>query len=124
MAHPIYDALQSMTPAERADYKAQTIRSWPGLEGRSWSVIRNGHTWTLTILSAPTYVGGLLRLDLGLTRDGVDVPLNGPFLFRNPPILVPDPAGDITGSDGSTYREDVLAAVRQMVLDAVRDAIR
>jgi hypothetical protein len=54
-----------------------------------------------------------------------------PFYFYNPPVLVPDPAGDIvktwTDRQGTVhearFREDVVEALRQVVLDALKDAI-
>ena len=127
--HPITDALAGLTADQRADYKAQAIRSWPGLAGKSWTLNRSGFVWVVTILAVPTFERGLLRIRLGLTRDGVAVPWNddGWLEIRNPPILVDDPAGDIVRTwvdlDGVTQTrrlsENVLLALGAAILDAL-----
>jgi len=131
MSHPVSDALASMTPAERHAYKVEVYRALSNVVGRTFTPRANV---AVTIIAA-SVEHGLLRFVFGVTINGVSVDLSAanPFYFHNPPILVPDPAGDIvrTSTDPQTglpvehrYREDVQAALRAMVLDALKDAIQ
>lgn len=52
-------------------------------------------------------------------RDGVEIPLDNPFVFVNPPLLVPDPDGPIV-LDSGNYREDWAAVVETIVIQAVK----
>ena len=126
MAHPLSDAMIGMTPEERAVYKATASRDFPNALGRTFT---KGPA-VVTILEVPQLVGGRLRLVLGLTLNGVTQDLSGfnPLYVVNPPILVDDPAGDITrtwvDSEGVTQTrvlaEDRLRALRAIVIDALK----
>jgi len=126
MSHPLSDAMAGMTPEERAVYKATAFRDFPNAVGRTFA---KGPA-VVTILEAPELVGGTLKLVLGLTLNGVEQDLSGfnPLLVRNPPILVDDPAGDITRTwvdqQGVTQTrvlaEDRLRALRAIVIDALK----
>ena len=125
MSHPISDAMAGMTPEERAVYKATAFRDFPNAVGRTFT---KGPA-VITILEVPELVNGTLRLVLGLTLNGVEQDLSGfnPLYVRNPPILVDDPAGDITrtwtDSDGvhtRTLAEDRLRVLKPIVIDALK----
>lgn len=126
MSHPISDAMIGMTPEERAVYKATAYRDFPNAVGRTFT---KGPA-VVTILEVPALENGLLRLVLGLTLNGVTQDLSGfnPLYVRNPPILVDDPAGDITRTwvdqQGVTQTrvlaEDRLRALRAIVIDALK----
>ena len=135
MAHPISDAMAGMTPEERAIHKATAFRDFPNALGRTFT---KGPA-VVTILEVPTVVNGTLRLVLGLTLNGVAQDLSGfnPLYVRNPPILVDDPAGDITLTWTTQVRnpvthliedvvhtrvlaEDRLRALKAIVIDALK----
>lgn len=81
-------------------------------------------------VSKAAIVNGNISLTLALTRNGVSIPLNNPFVFVNPPILVPDAAGTISigGAalpDGTKtavvmHREDPIAAMKAVLIDTLR----
>jgi hypothetical protein len=128
MAHPISDAMVGMTPEERSAYKAAHYGSMATptlnvLVGRMVSIVEG-----------PTLVDGMVRVVLALWIDSgvgwelIDISAANPFYFKNPPILILDPGGDIertftdpiTGTVSSVfYREDPDAALEQMCYDAV-----
>jgi hypothetical protein len=126
MAHPLSDAMVGMTAEERAVYKATAYRDFPNAVGRTFT---KGPA-VVTILEVPELVNGTLKLVLGLTLNGVEQDLSGfnPLYVRNPPILVDDPAGDITRTwvdrDGATQTrvlaEDRLRALKAIVIDALK----
>ena len=130
MPHPISDAMVGMTPEERAVYKATAYRDFPNALGRTFT---KGPA-VVTILEVPQLVGVRLRLVLGLTLNGVPTAWNddGVLYVTNPPILVDDPAGDITRTwvdrEGVTHTrvlaEDRLRALKNIVIDALKDAVR
>jgi len=130
MSHPLSDAMVGMTPEERAVYKATAYRDFPNALGRTFT---KGPA-VVTILEVPQLVGVRLRLVLGLTLNGVPTAWNddGVLYVKNPPILVDDPAGDITRTwvdrEGVTHTrvlaEDRLRALKGIVIDALKDAVR
>ena len=65
---------------------------------------------------------------LSATVDGVTVPVDNPFVFVNPPVLVPDPAGDVIRSgphgEQTGYVEAPGRALAAVVVDAVRTVLR
>ena len=126
MPTPISDAMAGMTPEERAAYKAQQFAAITDPELN----VNIGRM--VSIVEGPTYENGLVRVVLALWIDSgfgweyIDLGNANPFYFKNPPILVPDPGGDVirewTDEDGThsiVYREDVNAALEQMCYDAV-----
>jgi len=132
MAHPLRDALALLSSdSERSALKHAAVRDFPGLAGKSWTFTRSKATWTLTLLDAPVVANGALRLRIGVKRGTVAKAWNddGILILVNPPTTVEDPAGDIADldSDGVTVlrtrREDILAALRQAVLDAITDGL-
>ena len=126
MSHPLSDAMVGMTPEERAVYKATAYRDFPNAVGRTFS---QGPA-DVMIAEVPVLENGLLRLVLRLRLNGVEQDLSGfnPLLVRNPPILVDDPAGDITRTwvdrDGlpqtRVLAEDRLRALKAIVIDALK----
>jgi len=126
MSHPLSDAMVGMTPEERAVYKATAYRDFPNALGRTFS---QGPA-DVMIAEVPVLENGLLRLVLRLRLNGVEQDLSGfnPLLVRNPPILVDDPAGDITRTwvdrEGVTQTrvlaEDRLRALKAIVIDALK----
>jgi hypothetical protein len=134
MPHPISDALSGMTPAERAAYKtAQFAAMNPPsnlMAGTRMVAVNN-----------ITTVNGILQFEVAVwgNADGLGWSLvdleaariagewgGNPVRVVNPPILVPDPGGDIerTWTDPETqvvtstfYREDLDAAIMQIAYD-------
>lgn len=115
-------------PSERAALKARAVAEIPDLDG---------HTFTKGQLSvtiaSPRAVGTDVVLDLVVRRGARDVTpadLN-PVTIRNPPVLVPDPAGavvravTVTKPDGS--KVDVTTRwtldPRAALLVALRDVL-
>lgn len=96
--------------------------------------------WSVTITAASvvtTPLGYAISLTISLTRSGVTVNLGdrNPFVFINPPMLVPDPAGTIIrtatlpawqggGTVTQTYTEDPPTAFKQMFVRTLLDSIR
>ena len=125
MAHPIMDAMTSMTPAERAAYKASVYASRPTPDSLM------AGTRMVAIAEGPTIENGMVRvvlnlwIDFGFGMEIQDIGAINPVYFKNPPILVPDPGGDITRTwtnhDGSTgslvLREDPDQALMQACMD-------
>ena len=126
--HPLHDALTGQADAaERHRIKAQALAALANMDGQS---VTRG-TWTVTMMGAPSYSGGLLTFALKIEHDGVDVtpPDLNPVRIYNPPILVDDPAGTIVqrGNDRETglpyvrrLREAPMAAFLAIIGDMVR----
>jgi hypothetical protein len=99
--------------------------------------LRNNATFPFTFTVAPYTItahdaqvmNGNLVAVLSATRSGVPVPLDNPFVFVNPPIMIPDTSNpeveyDIEGRRTRGFSESPLQALRQIVVDAVDDAWR
>lgn len=128
--------IQAATPAERRRIRAQAIADAVARGGTR--VITRGR-WRLTITSDPSAVqrkgSWCAELTVRVERDGRDVTpadLN-PVRIVNPPLLVPDPAGDVVVEERSTdrrtgvetvetvrYREDPAAALLVVLRDLIR----
>ncbi len=87
-------------------------------------------TLKITVQSAQTLKNGTLEVRLTATRAGqpLDLTEANPFIFVNPPIMVPDGTMrevEIRGKRGKVhnFREDVEAAFQEMVGHAVMTAI-
>ena len=91
------------------------------------------HTFTRGVYSITVEAGSYLaaqnaiQVTLSATKNGVPFSLNNPFIFVNPPIHIDDPInGDVqridpkTGHETGRFREDPLAALRQIIVDAVK----
>lgn len=140
MSHPISDAMVGMTAEERANYKADVYGSRPTPDALT------AGTRMVAIIDGPTSVNGLLEVTLALWIDfgfgfelqDLDNPayftsswFGNPLRFRNPPILVDDPTGDIvrtwTDSQGveqtRTLREDPDQALMQACMDALESFV-
>jgi hypothetical protein len=126
MAHPIADEIASMTPEERAAYKAAAFVARPAP-----SNLTAGNR-IVSIIEGPAIVNGLLQFSVALWIDSgvgfelIDVSSINPIRVVNPPILIPDPGGDIerTSTDPITgtvshvfYREDLDQALMQIAYD-------
>lgn len=89
------------------------------------------HTFTdgdLTIvIIAARHLPAFDAVEFTLAADinGLSVNLDNPFRFVNPPTAVVDPAGDYVRTDPKSnqetrFRDDPLAALHEMIVDAVR----
>lgn len=131
------DALSAAsTREERLRIKAEAIADAVARSGTR--VITRGR-WRLTITGDPAAVQRKgtwgAELTVRVERDGRDVTpadLN-PVRIVNPPLLVPDPAGDVVVEERSTdrrtgaetvetvrYREDPAAALLVVLRDLIR----
>jgi hypothetical protein len=153
MASPISDAMAGMTAAERAAYKASVYGSRPTpdaltagtrmtaiVEGPTYGYLANG-VFSQTPGGVPvvrTVLALWIDYGTGFQLIDLDAPANhtstwggNPLYLTNPPILVPDPGGDITRTwtnpDGSTgslvLREDPDQALMQACMDAVENIV-
>ena len=115
MSHPVTDSLASVHPAQRHALKAAAYVALPHRDRK----VTVG-AYTVALVGHPV-IGpdGHLEFHVKITRGGKDVtpiawvgPDGKPGHVRvtEPPILVADPAGDIT-IRGTTYREDAHAAL-------------
>lgn len=108
------------------------------LRGQTWTRTVGGHTWAFTLTDGPTVDmrRNLVSLSATITRDGVDVTSNWDKVVGNLvipsmpleyapihrlPILVPDPNGAIVRPDGTTWREDLRAALLTVVRQTLAD---
>ena len=122
-----------MTPEERAAYKTTQFAAMnppDSLVGGTRMVAVNNITTVGGILQFEVAVwgtdgmGGWMLVDLEAARVAGEWGGN-PVRVVNPPILVPDPGGDVirtwTNPDGSTgtavYREDLDSALMQIAYD-------
>lgn len=106
-------------PTERARLKGRAFSALSSLAGQSWS---RGKL-TATIIDGPHVDASerMVSLSVRVTRDGRDItpPDLNPISYVNPPILVPDAAGDVD-RDGQRFREDLRAALLTIVRDTLR----
>lgn len=109
MAHPVTDALAGVTdPAQRQAIKVAAFVALPNVV----NVVTVG-AYTVTLVARPVAaINGCLQFNVIITKGGTDVTpaTMNPVRVWNPPILVPDPVGDITRGTG-TYREDLHTAL-------------
>lgn len=88
--------------------------------GTSWS----SPPFTITLLDSIEVVakggGHTVRINLEVRRGGRVLPLDMPWYVSNPLYLTADPQGKVE-LDGRRYREDLLAALRDMAADLVSD---
>lgn len=114
-------------PAKRLQIKAEAINERAfQLVGRTMT--RGRFTMTLTSISvAPSAAGPVVTLTVRIVNDntGNDVTPSdlNPIVLVNPPILVPDPNGEIELGDEQNprpAREDVI----ESLLSALRDVLR
>jgi hypothetical protein len=125
MSHPISDAMAGMTAEERAAYKASQFAA----NGSPPSLTAGNR---IVAVNDVTSVNGMVRftvalwIDSGVGFELIDTSAINPVYVVNPPILVPDPSGDIsrTFEDPHThvvvtskYREDLDAALMQIAYD-------
>ena len=128
MAHPVTDALASVTDhAERHAIKAAAFVALPHKTRK----VKVG-AYTVALVDHPVAaVNGCLQFKVKITKGGVDVTpaTMNPVRVWNPPILLPDPAGDIsrTWTDPVTqvvttqnYREDLHDALLNIAGNLVR----
>ena len=111
MAHPVADALASVTdPTQRQAIKVAAFVALPNVV----NVVTVG-AYTVTLVARPVAaVNGCLQFNVKIIKGSVDVTPStmNPVRVWNPPILVPDAAGDITAPDGVTkLREDLHACL-------------
>lgn len=70
---------------------------------------------------------GLLRVVAKARRNGVELPVNNPLLYKNPPIMVPDGTFETvidadTGSprQRANFHENPQEALRQIVTETIK----
>lgn len=84
-----------------------------------------GHGFDIEILDVSSE-GDLLRVVVRAWKNGQEVLVDNPLLFKNPPILVPDGTfTEVTDDHGKQYnrpnfKEDVSEALRQMIAETLR----
>jgi hypothetical protein len=125
MPHPITDDLAGIAPEERAAYKAAAFAARPAPD----SLVAGDR---MVAVNDITTVDGILQFTVALWfRNGqnfeiFDTSSINPVRVVNPPILVPDPGGDIerTFEDPIThvvsstfYREDLDQVLMQIAYD-------
>lgn len=75
---------------------------------------------SITVVEGPVREGAVLRVTLAASQDGKELPLNNPFLFVNPPVMVRESDPE-TGE--TVLREDLAAAWRVMIGEAVAGSL-
>lgn len=78
--------------------------------------------------------GSLLVVECSAKKDNIDITLNGPFLYRNPPILIPDGTYSTTtiiGEDGkeneiqiANFKEDIEGSLKEFVGQTVESQLK
>lgn len=126
MATPVADEIQGMTPEEKAQRKAEKFVEHAEEQGESYTYELNGLTITV---SNPVLFNSLaVQVDVEAHDANGPIPTDNPYRFINPPIMVPDKNGDysvIVGEDENGdpiykyFREDIIAALMQIVYEAV-----
>jgi len=112
MVHPISDELIGIAAAERAAYKAAAFAARPAPESSLMAGDR------IVAVNDIEIIEGMLQFTVALwiNSELIDTSSVNPVRVVNPPILVPDPGGDIerTSEDPIThvvtstfYREDL-----------------
>lgn len=115
---PIKDLLQNLSATERAEMKVEEF-SKCALP----TFMAFGHDITVTEIHDG---GDCLSVTVLATKDGKNVELNNPFIFKNPPILVPDGTfREVIGEDGSVqkisnFKEDLDQSLVTMITEALR----
>jgi len=98
-------------PAAIKAYKAgQHLAEYQGLLPYAVSL---GGGSKATILTAEV-AGGNLVLTMEFRQGNTVLPFSNPWVIVNPPLLWPDPVGDVTAGD-ETYSENPLAVGRDMI---------
>lgn len=127
MPHPVLDALMALPPDERAAYKTGVV----GMLSTPDALTAGNRIVSIT--DGPIIENGMVRVTLALLIDSglgfevIDLGNANPFYFVNPPILVPDPGGDVVRSHTDPiseqvvevrFREDLPTALMQACYDA------
>jgi len=126
MAHPISDELLGVAPEERAAYKAAAFAAKPAPDSLTAGT-------RMVAVNDITTINGVLQFTVALWIDSgggnwelIDTSSVNPVRVVNPPILVPDPGGDIerTSEDPIThaisstfYREDTDQVLMQIAYE-------
>ena len=132
MSHPISDAMVGMTPEERAAYKAEQFAAKPVPD----SLVAGDRMVAVNDLVT---VNGIMQFNVAVWFDVgggswqlADTSAINPVYVVNPPVLVPDPGGDIerTSEDPIThvvtsqfYREDTDSALMQIAYDVTEHLV-
>ena len=61
--------------------------------------------------------GDLLRVEARCWLDGIEVPVDNPLLYKNPPMMVPDGTYDENGV--ANFHENVEEALRRIVMETL-----
>lgn len=105
---PIMKSIEKMSPKDAARHKSRQIAAHHEVRThRNWQ----SDDLDIRILGEPQHVdigeSGALRVHVRATRNGVELDLDNPFYFVNPPVIHDD-------------EENLPAAFRKMIEDAVR----
>lgn len=118
----IKELLQNKNALERAEIKARELSRVPKI--KSFKV----GDLAVEILKSEAN-GRDLVLELKVMRGKKEVPVDNPFIFRNPPIMVPDGTYREEVEDGETvrkanFKEDAQAAIKSIIADTLRIVIK
>lgn len=118
------EQLQNKTADERAELKAQWFAQLP-----TRTFTRGVYSVTLSDFSV---VGKVFSVFVVVVKNGVEV-LRDTFRFVNPPILVPDGTfhDEVRNDWGvdrtiqvANYREDIVEAFKQMIVETIKNQLR
>jgi hypothetical protein len=126
MPHPITDELALLSPEERAAYKAAAFAARPVPDSLMAGT-------RMVAVNDIEIINGILQFTVALWIDSgggnwelIDTSSVNPVRVVNPPILVPDPGGDVerTSEDPDThvvtstfYREDLDQVLMQIAYE-------
>lgn len=123
----VKDLIQGKKSKEKNEIKAQEFSKLK--KPKKFKKIKGGKDVDIDILSMEAE-GDRLILTLAIEVDKKPFPANNPYVFVNPPILVPDgttsPVLDedpLTGGEikqKANFKEDLNEALEQMVYETVR----
>jgi hypothetical protein len=98
-----------------------------GLLPHTWTRIIGARTWSLTIEQVE-FDGENISVWATVKRGNTqmiaaDDPQN-PFVFVNPPLLIPDAAGDVDLGESGKFREAPFQALKDALFETVRTVLR
>lgn len=121
----ITEVIASLSGADRARKKSEELVSRLAAQVVRYTYTYNGVD--IKIESAPEFVNGCLSVNVsastGSGKNKVQLPVDNPYLFFNPPILIVT-TPPVFGPDGhvltgSVHTENPLEALKTMLGDAV-----
>lgn len=118
---PIAEKLKGKSAKQKARLKALEFSKLP----RQHSFVRGDFIIQISGLSS---FEGSISMNVQATKNGQNVLLSNPFIFHNPPILVPDGTYRMKMFDDKegqvdNFKEDIQEALYQMVHEAIKTTI-